>query len=168
MRDRERHARQNVVDGQPALKGLGATGIFPAVVEDGLGQCHGAVGRVDIDAVSGKALGQLNRSGGEHALVLVDVLAIDHQQWLFTGVRVRAHAVARLEACRGGGQAAAVGWNRAVAVTGLFRAQQGQAGTQFGRLLFRYGSLCLSDKHHGQGSGQQRFHEFHFVILLLT
>ncbi|MCY1425189.1 hypothetical protein D9M71_409720 [compost metagenome] len=168
LRDRERHTWQYVIDGQAAFQRLGAGGVLAAVFQHGLRQHDGAVGRVDIDAVGGKALGQLHRSGSEHALVLVDVLAIDHQHRLFAGKWIGAHAVARLEAGWRGGQATVVGWNRTVGIGSLLCADLGQAAAQLGSLLLGYGGLCLGGKHHGHGGGQQRLHEFHLVVLLLS
>ncbi|MCY1445459.1 hypothetical protein D9M71_619740 [compost metagenome] len=168
MRDRERHARQDIVDGQAALQGLGAAGVLHTVVQDSLRERYGAVSRVDIHAKRGKALGQLSRGGSEHALVLVDVLAIDHQQRLFVGKGVRTHGVARFEAGRRGGQATGVGRNRSIGIGGLFSAHQGQAGAELGSFLDGYCRLRMCAQRHGHGSGQQSVDEFHFVVLLLS
>ncbi|MCY1410072.1 hypothetical protein D9M71_254350 [compost metagenome] len=168
MRNRERHARQYVVDGQATFEGLGTGGILAAVVQHGLGHYRGTVGRVDIDAVGGKTLGQFHGGGSEHAFVLVDILAIDDQKRLFAGEGIGTYGVAGLEAGGRGGQATAVGWNGTVGVGGLLGADLGQATAQFGSFLLGYSSLRLGGKHHGQGGGQQRFHEFHFIVLLLS
>ncbi|MCY1177911.1 hypothetical protein D9M73_182370 [compost metagenome] len=154
MRDRERHTRQNVIDGQAALQGLGAAGVFHAVVQHILRQRNGAVSRVDINTKRGKTLGQLSRGGSEHALVFVDVLAIDHQQRLLAGKGVRTHGVARFEAGRRGGQATGVGRNRSIGVGGFFSADHRQAGAELGSFLGGHGRLRMCAQRHGQGSGQ--------------
>ncbi|MCY1445458.1 hypothetical protein D9M71_619730 [compost metagenome] len=168
MRDGEWHTRQNVVDGQAALQGLGAAGVLQSVVQHNLRQRYGAVSRVDINAERGKALGQLSRGGSEHALVFVDVLTIDHQQRLFAGKGVRTHGVARFETGRRGGQATGVGRNRSIGIGGLFSAYQSQAGAELGSFLGGYCRLRMCAQRHGHGSGQQSFDEFHVVVLLLS
>ncbi|MNI71908.1 hypothetical protein D3C73_1278160 [compost metagenome] len=93
------------------------------------------MGREHIDTERREALGQFHGGGGEHALVLIDVLAVDHQQGFFTGKRVRAHAVTGFETGRRRGQATVVGRNGTISVPGLFGAYQGQAGAQLGSVL---------------------------------
>ncbi|MNF53568.1 hypothetical protein D3C84_349570 [compost metagenome] len=167
LRDREGHARQHVLDGQAAIGGLGASGVLHRVVQHALGHGHGAVGRVDVDAEARIALGQLHRRGAEHALVLVDVLAVDHQHRLLAGEGVRAHAVAGLEAGRRGGQAALVGGDRTVGAGAFLGPHQGQAGTQLGGFFGGYGGTHGTGEGHREGSRHQSVHEFHLVVLLL-
>ncbi|MCY1245147.1 hypothetical protein D9M72_582690 [compost metagenome] len=141
-------------------------GIAAAVVQYRLGQRSRAVGRIHVDAKAGVAPGQCYGRGGEHAFVRIDVLAVDHQQRSFAREGVRAHAVAGLVAGRGSGQAAVVGRNGAVGITGLFGSHPRQAGAQPGGFLARYiGAGIDGQCHEGYGS-QKTFHEFHIVILL--
>ncbi|MNM83086.1 hypothetical protein D3C81_951320 [compost metagenome] len=135
LRNREWDARQHVFDGQPTFERLGAAGVFHTVIQHGLGQRDGAVSREHIDTKSREALGQFHRGGAEHVLVLIDVFAVDHQQWFFVGERVRTHAVAGLETGRRRGQATVVGGDGTISVPGLFGAHQRQAAAEFGNVL---------------------------------
>ncbi|MDT4857242.1 hypothetical protein FQZ97_916590 [compost metagenome] len=112
------------------------------------------MGRVDIHAEAGEAGRQLDGGGAQLILVLGDVLAVDHQQRLLAGIGVRAHAVARLEAGRCGGQTTAVGRNGAVGVGGHLGADRGQAAAQFGGFVSGYGRLGLTGNGQGEGSSQ--------------
>ncbi|MCY1283542.1 hypothetical protein D9M70_324250 [compost metagenome] len=168
LRDREGYAGQHVLDGQAAVGGAGTGGILHRVVEHALGHGHGTVGREDIDAEARITLGQFHRRGAEHALVLVDVLAVDHQHRLLAGEGVGAHAVARLEAGRRGGQAALVGGDRTVGAGTLLGTDQGQALAQLGSFFGGNGGLHRTYNSHRKGSRQQSFHEFHLVCLLLV
>ncbi|MNS57344.1 hypothetical protein D3C72_902270 [compost metagenome] len=135
LRNREWNARQHVVDGQATFQGLGAAGVLHAVIQNRLRQRNGAVRREHVDTERRETLGQFYRGRREHALVLIDVLAVDHQYRLFTGKRVRAHAVAGLEAGRRGGQATVVGRNGTISVPGFFSPYLCQAGAQLGSFL---------------------------------
>ncbi|MNO81737.1 hypothetical protein D3C76_729900 [compost metagenome] len=166
LRHRERYARQHVLDGQATVLGLGAGGVLHAVVQHALRQGHGAVGRIDIDAEGREALGQFHRGGAEHVLVLIDVLAVDHDHRLLAGEGIGTHAVARLEAGRRSGQAAVVGGNRAVGICSLVGADLGEAGTQLGRFGGRHSSVGSTGECDHKGSRHQSGYEFHLVSLL--
>ncbi|MNZ85160.1 hypothetical protein D3C78_1039400 [compost metagenome] len=166
LRNRERHPGHHIVDGDPAVEGPGVGGISAAVVQYRLWERCRAVGRIDVDAKGGVALGQRYSGGGQHAFVSVDVLAVDHQQRSFAREGVRAHAVAGLETGRRSGQATVVGRNGAVGITGLFGSHPRQAGAQPGGFLVRYIGLGIDGQRHEGDSSQKTFHEFHIVILL--
>ncbi|MCY1429738.1 hypothetical protein D9M71_456680 [compost metagenome] len=100
------------------------------------------MGWVDVYAKTGVALEQFQGGGGQLALVLLGVLAIDDQQRLVAGEWVGAHAGAILVAGRRRQQAALVGRDRAIGIAGLFRADGGQAGAQARGLVSGNGGLC--------------------------
>ncbi|MNR04189.1 hypothetical protein D3C85_1201270 [compost metagenome] len=135
MRDREWHTGQYIVEGYPIVEGPGGGGVLAAIFQYRLRQRSGAVGLIHIDAVAGVTPGQLDSGGRQQALVLVNVLAIDHQQRFLVRIGVRAHAITGLEAGRGSGQATAIRRNGAIGITGLFSPHQRQAVTQFGGFL---------------------------------
>ncbi|MNT51238.1 hypothetical protein D3C72_1881960 [compost metagenome] len=94
--------------------------------------------RVDIDAEAGETLDQLGGDRSQLVLVLVDVLAVDHQQRLLAGEGIGTEGVAGLEPGRRGFQAAVESRDRTVGIAGLLGADRSQAGAQFGRFLGRY------------------------------
>ncbi|MNF35187.1 hypothetical protein D3C87_870410 [compost metagenome] len=159
--DRERYAWQSILDGIATVSRTSRGGIFYRVVQHAPRQRGRAVGRENLDAEAGITLGQLGGHRSQLPLVLVDVLAIDHQQRFFVGERVRAHAVARLEVGWRGGQATLIRRNGTVSISGFFGADQRQLVTQFGSLGGIDGGVGgprENQSHRGSHEGVGKFH----------
>ncbi|MCY1422984.1 hypothetical protein D9M71_386870 [compost metagenome] len=170
--DREWNAWQRVFDGIAAFGGARRGGIFHRVVQHAFRQCGCAVGRENLDPKARVTLGQLGGHCGQLALVLIHVLAVDHQQWLFRSERIGAQFVTRLEAGRRGGQAPLVRRDGTVGITGFLGADLGQLVPQFRSFGGIDGGVGRPGKGHSQGSGQGGGHqgigEFHLIVLLLS
>ncbi|MNN19048.1 hypothetical protein D3C81_1322760 [compost metagenome] len=163
FRDRERYARQRVFKGYTTLKGFGAYRVFRGVIQQALRQCDTAMGREHIDTECRITLEQLLRGRCKFVGILTDVFAVDHRTGFVGLERVWPKGTARLETGWRRGEATGVSRNGAVGITGLFRADGGQAITEFCRFIRGDCRVCRACDGNGQGSEQKRIDELHGV-----
>ncbi len=129
-------------------------------------QVHRAVAGVHRDLVSlGVALEHRHLAIGEFVLVLVHRRGGDHEQRFFVGERVGEEAFA----VHGTGvfrDTAGPGRDRAVGITGFFRADGGKRGAELGGFLGRYrGHHVGGQQAEGQYATLQN-HLAHKVVLI--
>ncbi|MCY1423258.1 hypothetical protein D9M71_389660 [compost metagenome] len=152
--DRERHARQGILQSDSTLEGFGADGIFRSVVQQSLRQGHGTVGRIDIDSKRREALEQFLGRDGQLVCKLRGIFPGDHHPRLFRLEGVGTHGAALLKRSGWCGQPAGVGRDTAVGVTRLLGTDAGQGDTEPGRLIRGYGRMGGAGDGQRQGGGQ--------------
>ncbi|MNQ71869.1 hypothetical protein D3C85_865560 [compost metagenome] len=157
--NRERNPAEAALHGQAILNELAATGVVDAVLVDPVGVVGTAAAWVDRDAVAVReALDQLLGTFGELVGVLFHVLRVNDEERLV--IRIGVDPVARVGLEAGGAgrgrQAAGIGRDGAVCVSGDLGAPWGEGLAQFGWRDGCMGCTGCQDGHCQYGNA--KFH----------